>query len=263
MVRSSLGRAIDNFVICILLTLVGFIIYKQFVAKSIVALCLSVLTSTLFLYIIISVQNRKLEKLSIKKSELKMVEKYNYELRKLGFSEQIKFFMNLLKSKNPTLVDGLILTDDKLLIMIKLDTDCISESDVFKIYALSKKFETCERIIVCNDASEKAIALANSADLKATILSPLETYALMKKYNYFLPCDLTESKVKRFMPIRNSFMKKRARIFIRIGLMLYFLALFVPFSKYYIISAGVCLIIAIVFLLFGKRQPKQQPSKLL
>ncbi len=263
MSRSRLGRSIDNVVISIALSLLFFVLYKTFIPYSLLALALSVITSFFIMLLIISHQNKRFEELKIEKSELKKIEKQIFELRKLSAREQLDFFFEMLKSENPERHDDFLVINN-LLFAVKLHESEIKDGDLFQIYSSARKNKNInEIVVVINKVDENVQKLAKLFDIKFTFFTPLETYALEKKYNHFIEVSEAEQKKQRRLNIDRTFVKSRAKVFIKFGLLLYLLAVFVPFTKYYLIFSSLFLFIGIIFLLFGQKDTIKAPQNQL
>ena len=88
----------------------------------------------------------------------------------------------------------------------------------------------------------------------------MDTYALMKKYNLFIETKNIQTKKSIFAGLKNiSLNKKKARSFLFTSFMLYFASLFIPFTKYYLIFAGISLILSIIC--FSLTEPQTKPEK--
>ncbi len=265
MEKSRLARAIDNFVLAIAIFTLVFLFFKQFIKSNLVCLSLTFVLSCFFVYLIRAHQNKRFSKLSIKKSELKDIENCNFELRKLPQKKQLEFFKTLLHSFCPTEQGGGLLLNNGVFICMDFNEEELSQSTVYKTYAMADgENKLSEIVILCNGASEPARQLVKKLDKKISIFTPIETYALMKKYNHFpTQSDASAKSPHRTFPLFHVFMKSRARDLIRIGLALNFVAIFIPFSKYYIIVGSISLLLGVICLLFGRRQPKDAPNRLL
>lgn len=254
MKRSLFGVFIDNTVLSIFIIILCFIFFKQFIANSLYCLALSILISGVFVFTIISAQSRKLNRLSLKTKELADVDSYNIALRKLTKKEQMGFFSRFFENSKVISEDALLISENTAL-FVKLEHDTIESQDIFSSISQCLALKIENIIIICNQVDNAAIKLADVLEKNITFLTPIETYAMMKNHNIFPETNAAAQKKKgKFNFIKSAFMRNKAKNFLKIGLLLFLLSFFVPFSKFYIISASVSMLIGVVCLLFGKRK---------
>lgn len=268
MQRSKLGKFIDNTSITLIFVIISFFFFKKFISNNIYCLILALIAGYWALKILLYFQNKKYTKLSIQKQEVSSIEKYNFELRKLPFKKQLDFFKNMLNDKNIRQAKNGLIVDNQIIIFIKLLDEQIAPKHLFECYIKTKEFiektniQIKEITIICNQISQEATSyLSKFSDITFTIFSPIETYALMKKYNTFPTIENTEKtqKVHKITFIKHSFVRKQAKIFFRCSLLLYFSSLFVPYTKYYLITAAICLILSAICLCFGSKEIPLSP----
>ncbi len=265
MSRSKFGRFIDNVVITLIVFLISFALLKTLIISNWVCVIVALIFCFCVLKIILYFQNKKYNKLSIEKNEVKKIDECNFELRKMSEDKQISFFKNMLAKLEVTKKNKLLIVQNKIAINVNLFNDKLESQDIYKIYSKIQNLQTekiQEVVIICNSVPIEIINLTNRFNnLKFTFFSPIETYALMKKFYYF-PSLSTPNKAKKHTKmaiVKQAFMHKHAKNFIRCGLLLYLAGLFVPFTKYYIISASICLLIGAICLCFGQKESVVNP----
>lgn len=263
MEKSRLGKFIDNFFIFFLILISLFLWTKKYIRKSLYAFIIAFIISFIVFKIILYIQNKKYRKLMLEKSDLNKINIYNYHLRTLTKKEQLEFFKKMFLDKRKYIVSGNnLIIEDQILFIIELNTEEINSSSIFNIYKniKIKKNSIKEVALVCNKINSNALKISDSfSDLKFTIFTPLETYALMKNYNYF-PIEIeNKTKLKKSLKkrlINEVLIRKQAKNFIKCGFLLYIACLFVPFTNYYLISASVCLFLGAICFCFGKKEIK-------
>jgi len=257
MERSKTGRFLDNLTICLIATLLLFLLCRTFISNNLVSIIISIVISFILLKILLYFQNKKYTKLNIQKNEIKEISEYNFALRSLTSKEQINFFKEMFKEKNIEIKKDSIAIENKILLINKLNIDQVDNETVFNIYANYKNENYKEIALICNKISQEALnTLSKFDNLPFSIFTPIETYSLMKKYNFFPEIRQTKTKKKPSF-IKHAFIQKQAKGFIRCGFLIYFAGIFVPFTKYYLISGSICLIIGALCLCFGKKEPKK------
>jgi len=261
MERSKFGRLLDNIFLGLLIFLISATILVNYINNNFIRLTLSFILMLTFLIIISYYQNKKLRKLSIYNNEKKLVDKYNFALRCLSTNSQTTFFKNLLKDKNPKLSSNGIILENKVLLFNALQSDIINEDLVFLAYSKAKNMKNYkieEVVILTNNTNEKINAFVeNFKDIKINIFSKVEIYSMMKNFNTFPIITNEQIKTKSSL-INTVFVKRQARGFIRCALLLYVASLFVPFTKYYIIVASICLLLASICLCTNKKENKNE-----
>lgn len=259
--RSKFGRFLDNMVITIIAFILFFTIFKTLIKNNYVCLTLATILSFVALKILIYFQNRKYTKLSIKKDEIKKIDECNFQLRKMSTSNQLNFFKQLLSSLNITVSKNLLIIDNTLALTTNLTSEQISKQDIFSVYSQIREHKLQaikEVVIICNTVTPEIHNFVQRfTDISFVLFSPVETYSLMKKFNYYpaLPQNEKQKKKQPYFIIKQAFMRKHAKNFIRCGFVLYIAGIFVPFTKYYIIVASICLFIGAICLCFGFKEP--------
>ena len=265
MEKSRFGRFLDTTALAIIFyILVLSILGKYFIVVH--SLVLSLALTFVFIKIVLHFQNKKYEKLNIKKQELKLIKLTNIEVRKLTKKEQFYFFVKALGQDVITTWNSFILVNN-VVIKPTLYINKITEENIFETYAqvklIKNKYE--EVAILCNDYTPEAKSLAKTLDKKIVLLTPPAIYSVLKKYNYLPPLP-EETKKVRLTPrvlFQSSFVKKQAKSFIISGLLLYFTSLFIPYTTYYLITASILLLFGLTCLIFGKRENKLSLESIL
>ena len=255
MVKSKLGRFLDNSWIFFSIFVISFVLFKTRIANNYIILPLSLINTFLLFNVLLFFQNKKYKQLSLKTSENQEIMAYNFELRKLSPSSQETFFKNLLSSKQIIKSPHGLIVENEILIFNGINHDTIYPETIFSIYSKAKnmkKYNIKEICIICNKISEETKNLIkNFTDIKIIIFSPIETYALMKKYSHFP--SLSNQKIKTKPNIfKEAFMKQKGKSFIKCGIILYIFSLFLPFTKYYLITASFLTILGTICMCFGK-----------
>ncbi len=258
MERSKLGRFLDNIFLCFVLFIISLSFLKMVIKNKIFSLIIAFVLMFVFFRIILFFQNNRLRKLSLQTKEKQAIIDYNFALRCLSKSSQTTFFKNMLKDKNIKQSSSGLVLENSVLLYNALDQEVIDNSTLFLAYSKAKNmryYKIKEVVLLCNDIKQNSNSLVkNFIDIRFTIFTPLEMYAMMKNYDCF-PA-LLEKKIKTKPNFfREVFVRKQAKNFIKCSLLLYISSLFVPFTKYYIISASICMLIAGICLCLDKKEP--------
>ena len=264
---TKLAKTIDNIALTFIFMLLCFLFINKYLKQLYVSIILSVIFGFIFIKIVYSLQTRHDAKLGIKKEEENLVEQTNIALRKLSKIQQTAYIKTLLKQHNPKVVGKAILLDNNIIVINKLDDDQLQLNAIFEInlYIKKAKLQPDEIAIICNDISQQALNYKEKIpDLPISFITPKLLYSLAKKYDCLIDVNTSKQKIKKFkLSFAKMFMKTQSRYFIRCGHILYLASLMVPFSRYYIISASICLFVGAVCLLFGNKETKIPESKLL
>ncbi len=251
--RSTLGRFIDGLFVSLLMGLASFVILRSLFAFRL-AIILSLLVFVIALRFVIYFQNKRYHELNIKADEKYKIDINNFELRKLKKSNRYDFFKKLLSDKKITPLNEGLVIDDQILLLIYVDQP-LSDYHLFSAnYIASEISGINEIIIVCNAVTPEAQACISRFSIPFTFFTPIETYALMKKKNYFLTTAKKTQNRHHFRLKNHVFLKKQAKNFFRVGFLLYLACLFVPFVKTYIITASICLALGLFCLIFGRSE---------
>ncbi len=261
--RSFIARFIDNTVICLIAVLLCFVLLKSFIANNLISLTLSLLVGLFVLRLLLRYQNKKFIKLNIESEEKINVELTNFELRKLTFSEQLKFLKDAIK-ESKIINKSYIITNNGVAIFNCLDKELINSEEVFYAYGKVKnKADISELVIISNGyESDLSSLIKRFKDIKIYVFDPIETYALLKKYNCLPNIQKTQKQAKNFK-IQRIFAKKQGKNFIKCGFLLFVAGLLVPFTKYYTISAAVFLFFGAICLCFGSKEYDSVSSSIL
>lgn len=256
MEKTKFAKFIDNFTIFFVCFIVLFILFKTKVNNNLICLFFSFFVSLVIFLIILNNQNKKLKQLSIKNKEKNDIIKYNFALRKMSESSQLTFFKNMLINKDIKKTTNGLLVENKVLISINLNSDEIYPENIFKIYAKVKNMKGAkpeEICLICNNINEDVNSILKNFDIKFTIFSPVETYAMMKRFSYFPETNSEQIKIKKNV-FKESFMKEKSKSFFKSSLVLFVFSMFVPFTKYYLITASILLLLGTICLCFGKQK---------
>ena len=259
--KSKLGQFLDNSTIFFISFIVNFVILKSIIISNLIIIILSCFISFFILKILLYFQNKKLRDLSIKNSEKQNIIDCNFALRKLSESSQVTFFKNLLKDKNSLKCPHGLILANKVLLSIQINFDIINPEQIFKIYSKAKnmkKYKIEEICLICNKISDETKNIISNFDIKITIFTPVETFALMKKHCYFPTLSAKPTKIKNNF-LKQTFVRNKAKQFIKCSIFLYILSLIVPFTKYYIICASVLMSTGVILLLFCKNKTIIEP----
>ena len=189
--RSKFGRFIDNTSITLLSVIFSFVLIKKLISNNIHALILSLIVGFWVIKIVLYFQNKKYTRLSIEKQEIENIKKCNLELRKLTTSEQLKFFKEALKNKNIREAKKGIIINNQVIIFILLHEESVTPYHLFTLYSKLKQLKkhtntlVTEITIICNQITQEATNyITQFSDVKFTIFTPIETYAMLKKLNH-------------------------------------------------------------------------------
>jgi len=261
MEKSRIGIFIDNIFIFFIIIITLFAWTNKYLKNNIYSIIISFIISFIIFKIILYFQNKKLKKLMLEKSDIKKIKTTNFALRTMTQKEQLKFFKEMLKNTvNFTESSSGLIIENSILFIIKINEDEIKTSTIYEIYQNNKNNSIQEIALVCNKIELEALKLCEFfQNIKFTIFTPVETYALMKKYNYFP--STTAFKTISQKPLKNRlineiFIKKQGKNFIKCGFLLYFSCLFIPFTKYYLVSASLCVLLGALCFCFGKKEIK-------
>lgn len=265
--RTKFARFIDNFVLTAIFMVFTFLFLQKYIKILYISIGLSVFMGFVFIKSVFYFQFKRYSKLGVKKEELKNIEHTNITLRKLTYNQQIIYLKKLFSKFNPKLSGKFIMLDNDIFVINKLDQSNLSIDAIYEIYARTNKIKVKpkEVAIVCNNVDQSVINQKNKlGDINISFLTPEYIYALSKKYNCEIKNTPESLKQINFKPkMSKLFMKKQSRYFIRCGLFLYLTSLMVPFSRYYIISASIFLLVGAVCLIFGTKEIKLPKSQLL
>ena len=248
--RTKLARFIDNFALTSIFMVFTFLCIKKYIKILYFCIILTILLGFIFIKTITYFQFKRYTKIGLKKEELKNIEYTNITLRKLTYNKQLIYFKKMFASFNPKLAEKFIMLDNNIFVLNKLDQSNLSIDTIYEVYARTNKMKVKpkEIAIVCNNVDQSLINQKNKiGNINISFLTP--EYAVKK--TSFKP---TISKL---------FIKKQSRYYIRCGLFLYITSLMVPFSRYYILSASIFLIIGTICLIFGSKELKLPKSQLL
>ncbi len=266
MEKSKFGQFLDNFSLGILVFFLNYLILKKHIKTPILCLLISLAILFLFLYFLIKRQNKKYEKIGLKKNEQKMIEKLNYYLRSMSKNSQTTFLKKVFESDIKTYKNQFLILKNQTAILNRLNKNKIDEEDIFFIFS-------CEKFLLENNISEVSI-LCSSVDKNLTsnqnfndkfdifFITPELFYKLLKDKNK-IPENLekTQNPVKK-SKISAMFCKNQAKNFLRVSILLFIFSMIIPFSKHYIFVGAITLLVSIVLFLFGKNQNNKKQTKL-
>lgn len=261
MPQTKLGRFIDNISIAFCSTIVFLVWIKKLIRNSYIALFIAIILSFFLVKIIKLFQNKKLKKLNIKNDEKNNISLCNHALRLMPYNKQIQFIKKLFINTKTKQKNYIIYTNE-FCVINQLNIDQTSIQNVYEAYQKASEIQNIniENILIFGNkiSQEGSILTKNIFASKIEFISPIEMYSLMKAANIF-PCDINKKTQKRKIKLQISsiFMRKTANIMLKCGLLLYISSLFVPYYKYYIITASVLLILAIICFIFGKKEQIQ------
>lgn len=258
MPQTKLGRFIDNISIAFCSTIVFLVWIKKIINNAYISLFISMSLSFILIKIIKHFQNKKLKKLNIKKEETNNILQCNKALRMMQLNKQVSFIKKLFKNQKVKQKNFMLFTEDYCIIN-QLNNDLTTTEKIYESYQNMQnlKNENIKNIIIIGNkiSPEANLLMGEFNNIKIEFISPIELYSLMKNANKY-PCTINQKtqKNKFKLQIKPLFMKKSAKLFFRCGLLLYISSLFVPYFKYYIISASILLILSIICLIFGKKE---------
>ena len=265
MERSKFARFIDNTTATVAVVILSFLTFRRYF-DNIISLTLSLIIGFIILKTILHFQNKKYSKFAIEKEEKKLIEETNFYLRTMNKKNQLNFFSSILSNYSTKKVKGGILINNKVLLFIELQEDSLSPKNILEFYIKTKEYQKVypninleEIIIICNDLSSSLkIFLTRFKDIKFTIFSPIETFALIKNHNC-LPTEILDKKTqthKKKLQISLIFNKKQAKTFYKCSALIYLSSLFVPFTKYYLITAGILFLLGTVCICTLNKEPE-------
>ena len=265
--KSKLARFSDNMLFVFIIMIFLFLLINKFIKSLYIKLFITIFIGYITFLIINKLQNKKLVKLGIKKDEIKNIECLNISLRTQTYNEQISYIKKIFSSFKPKLLNKLILLENNVVIFNKLDESKLSLDSIFEIYSRVKKqnLKPTEIAIICNEIDQNTLNFKNKLnEFNISFITPDLLYCIAKKNNCEIKYDNNKIKSKKFKNIiSNIFLKKQSKYFIRCGLLLFITSFMVPFSRYYIISASICLFVGLICLFFGNKEIKLPKSQLL
>lgn len=271
MERSKFARFIDNSSIILIAVILFFFTLKKYLRNNLLCITIAFVFGFFMLKILLYFQNRKYYKLNIQKEEKRHIEEINFILRTMDSIEQVSFFSQLLKNQKTEKLKGGLLVNGSLFMFFNLYEDSLSSSFIINTYLKIKEYQKVfpsnniqEVVLICNSINDETkIFLTKFTNIKFTIFTPIETYAIMKNNNLYPDGFLTEKpqNTKKIIKINNIFNQNKAKTLFKSSALIYFSSLFIPFTKYYLITAGVLFILGIFCLLKNKPLPISSLSK--
>lgn len=266
MEKSKLGQFLDNFSLGVLIFFLNYLVLKKHLKSPALCLFFSFAILFLFLYFFIKRQNKKYEKIGLKKNEQKLIEKLNYHLRSMSKNAQITFLKKVFDSDFKTYKNQFLVLKNQTAILNRLNKNKVDEEDIFFIIS-------CEKFLHENNISEVSV-FCSSVDKNLKInqnfndefdiffITPELFYKLLKDKN-----KIPENLEKTQNPVKTSkistlFCKNQAKNFLRVSILLFIFSMIIPFSKHYIFVGAITFFVSIVLFLFGKNQDNKKQTKL-
>lgn len=268
MERSNFAKFLDNIALATLCFIFLYITINKYIKNIWLKLSICLLITFVFIKIVRHFQNKRFNKLGIKNEEIRQIETLNFELRSMTKIKQNQTIKKLLSDNFSEYKNSFFITKNSVAILNKLDTDFASNSDIFFILSHSKFLEEKqikEVAIFCNNIDKNIMQIkSKNCSFKITYITPELIYSLFKIQN-LIPENLSEKpqKVKKKVLKPFIFAKNQAKYLFRCSLAIFFISLFVPFSRYYITIGTITLIVSLVMYIFGSKPKQISPSILL
>lgn len=239
---TKLDKAILNFVVFFIFSLIFTAIVKNIAGALFIALLLSILTNrvTIHLY------NRFHDKKTISLSEME-------NLFAIMGGGQTAFFIKATPSYfEPKVLDCgfyISLNCKSIAIFPNFKFSPCSLDDVAKFYRIAKDNNIEQAWVLSKLNARSTILFAKSLDINFTFVHTKKVHKFLTNQNA-LPPMLTQKKVKlKKADIKeifsNIFLRKRAKYFLFSGISLGLLAFFTPIKAYYIVVSIICLLLCI------------------
>lgn len=267
MEKSKFGQFLDNFSLGVLLFFFSYLVLKKYIQSKLLCFFLSIVTLFFFLFFIIKKQNKKYEKIGLKKSEEKLIESLNYHFRSMSNSSQISFLKKVFDSDLLTYKNKFIILKNQTAILNRINKNKIDEEDIFFVLS-HKKFllenNISEVSILCSSVDKSLISNQKiEQEIDIFFITPELFYKLLKNKNK-IPNNIEKTqKPTRTSKILCIFCKNQAKNFLKVSILLFIFSMIIPFSKHYIFVSAITLTFSIVLFLFEKNQKNEKQTKLL
>ena len=148
--------------------------------------------------------------------------------------------------------EGIFLTDNKTLVLLRFGYQEVTKADIVKAFNLIKKEQTVQ---IYSDEFSASVKEFASRFVSVHLKDSVDTVKLLKDSNVLEQVDCLDVKTQPKKPqfIKNLFNKKRAKTFFGFGIFFLLSSLFVPLKTYYVVSGCVMLIFSLICIFFGNR----------
>ena len=248
--KSTLAKFIDNSFYCITLIIFSIIWCGYITSNLKVQIIIGILVGCCLYLLIFKLTNSA----SNKKTLARSTERHkNACIQTLSIANPTKtylFFQIMLNQKyNTTIHKPFIVVSDKtnepsFLIHFNFYTKEFTHDDLFKILE-DPTYNNLKLLIFSKTFSSECIMIAKALS-NICLLDEHNSYLFFKYFNTF-PKISEKIKEKRFQNLKNNiFSSINSKQFIKISLLLVFLSLFTRLRKYYLITASILFIFAII-----------------
>lgn len=267
MEKSKLAKFLDNFSICFLIFIFTFLIFKKQIKNNLVCLAISIIFCGLVISVIIKHQNKKYEKLGLKKQEEKQIKNLNFQLRSMSPQKQINFIRKLFKNDFVLYKNHFFILKNQVAILNKISKNKIDEEDLFFILSnqnFLKKNNISEVAILCSEFENKLkFDFEKMIKFDLFFITPEHIYKITKDKNMLPDFTQKTQNHNKFDKISTLFCQNKAKNMFRVSLLLFVFSLIIPFSKHYVYVGIFTLVLSLVLFFFGSKTQQKKQCKLL
>lgn len=268
MTKSRFARFFDAITFSIAFFLLCYLVLRKYIKSLPLTLVLTSLLCLIFIKIFTYIDLSKYRRLGIVKEELKNIENLNISLRSSSHIKQTMFLKTLFKNLSPKYQNGFIILNNNAAVYNLLYKDNVKKEDLFLVISkrdFLKSKHISEVSIICNEIDKSALEFkVPKLDFEVKFITPEILYSIAKNNNLLVldEPEKTQNSYKKLIKVPK-FVKSQSKYFFRSALVLYLFAFFIPFSRYYIISATVLLTFGLILFIFGSKPMKASKTILL
>lgn len=267
MEKSKLAKFLDNFSICFLIFIFTFLILKKHVKNNLVCLAISIIFCGLVISTIIKYQNKKYEKLGLKKQEEKQIENFNFHLRSMSPQKQTIYIRKLFENDFVLHKNNFFILKNQVAILNKISKNKVDEEDLFFILSnqnFLKKNNISEIAILCSAFENKLkFDFEKMSKFDLFFMTPEHIYKIAKDKNMLPELSQKTQNHNKFSKISTIFCQNKAKNMFRTSLVLFIFSLIIPFSKHYVYVGIFTLTLSLVLFFFGSKTQSKKQCKLL
>ncbi len=247
---SLFAKFIDNSFYCLTLVILSIIWCGYFTKNFFTQIVLGVIIGSLFYFFLFKLMKIPTNKKYLERSENKYKDNCILSLSLASPKKTCMFFEKMLQTEffvsfeRPFIKATNKTNGHSLFIYFNFYT---KEFDHHHLYDVLDNpiHENTNLLIFAQQFSSECLLIAKNLK-KVCLLNALDSYLLFKHFNTF-PKISEKIKEKKFSNLKNNiFSSNNTKKFIKISLLLIFLSLFTPFKKYYLITASIVFIFAII-----------------
>lgn len=267
MEKSKLAKFLDNISICFLIFVFQFLILKKYIKNNLICLTIAIIFSCVILSIMVKHQNKKYEKLGLKKQEQKQIEKFIFNLKSMSIQKQNTYIKKLFENDYLFFKNQFHILKNQVAILNKITKNKADEEDLFFILSnqeFLEKNNICEVAILCSSVqNEFQFDFEKSLNFELFFLTPELLFKIAKDKNLLISCEEKTQNHHKKIKISSLFCQNKAKNMFRVSILLFIFSLIIPFSKHYVYVGIFTLTLSLVLFFFGSKTQSKKQSRLI